>query len=300
MRTRFSVVLNAKARTGDQLADVVRERWSDEAEAITVCEDVKAFESAIAQAKHQQIDTLIVGGGDGTIRQAAKLLLGSGIHLGILPLGTGNALAHELGIPISPAQAMEFFDVEAVPAKIDVGVFNGEPFVNVATIGITTKIMQAISQSPKNRFGRLVYIPALIRAVRFARSFSLHVETDSERFTEQAVQFVAASSQCHGGPFNVTESASICDGKLSIYLVKKGDRSSLFRYGIGLLLGRHTDLPTVWSAEVDKVSVGLLKPGEFVLDGDAVVAKQAKLGIEKGGLSTLVSPDSEAAKSSLS
>ncbi len=292
----FSVVLNAHARSGDQLADTVRERWAGKAAEISLCEDLKAFEHAVDRAKRQRVDNLIVGGGDGTIRQVTKLLLGSEIRLGILPLGTGNALAHELGIPIPVDQAMEFFDSQAVPAKIDVGIFNGEPFVNIATIGITSKIMQAISQAPKGRFGRLVYVPALFRAVRFAKSFSIRVETEQETIVERAVQFVAASSQQHGGPFNVTESASICDGRLSIYVVKKGDRASLFRYGLGLLTGRHTELPTVWSTEVSKAKIALGRKGSFVLDGDSFEAKHAELGIEKGGLNALVSPDSAAAK----
>ncbi|MBX3120452.1 MAG: hypothetical protein KF784_15445 [Fimbriimonadaceae bacterium] len=295
MKGKFSVVLNAHARSGDQVIDLIRERWGEAAKEICVVESVQAFEKAITSAK-KDVGTLIVGGGDGTIRKAAELLLGTDTMLGVLPLGTGNALAHELGIPISTADAMTFLDEQAVPAKIDVGRFNSDVFVNVATLGITSKIMDIIANSPKGKFGRLVYIPALFRAVRFAKSFRIRIESEKEALDLRAVQFVAASSQQHGGPFRVTESASITDGKLSVYVVKKGDRGSLFRYGLGLLFGRHTELPTVWSAELSQVQITLSKTGRFVLDGDAVKAREAEIRVEPSSLNVLVSPESAASK----
>lgn len=295
MKGRFSVVLSAHARSGGELADRVRERWGEDAADFCVTESADAFDKALSRAKNDGIETLIVGGGDGTVRRAAQALRGTDIQLGILPLGTGNALAHELGIPIAPEEAMEFFETQAVPARIDAGLFNSEVFVNVATVGITSRIVEAIANSPKGRFGRLVYIPALFRAVRFARSFSIRIESDGETVHERAVQFVAASSRQHGGPFCVTESASIKDGLLSVYLVKRGDRSTLFRYGLGLLTGKHTELPAVWSAERSRVRVSLMKSRRFVLDGDPTSAKEADIRIEAGALLALVSPDSEAA-----
>ena len=208
---------------------------------------------AIERAQREGIKNIWIGGGDGSIRAAAANLVDTGIVLSILPLGTGNSLARELEIPLKLEDAIRFHLEESEARRIDVGVFNDQVFVNVATLGLTTNIMEEVQKSNKGLFGRLVYLPAVWRAVAESRSFSIKVETESGIYEGRALQFVAASTRLHGGPFPVSTDASIEDGKLSIYVLISKEENSLWRYGVGLLLHRQTKLPEVWNVEAHSV-----------------------------------------------
>ena len=204
--------------------------------------------------------------------------------MSILPLGTGNSLAHELGIPMKLEDAIQFHLKEGVPRRIDVGVFGDHVFVNVATLGLTTNIMEQVQKSNKGLFGRLVYLPAISKACAKTRSFKIKVETDSGTYEGRALQFVAASTRLHGGPFPVSEKASIDDGKLSIYVLTNKQENSLWRYGLALLFQRQTRLPEVWNVEATWAKVTLLAPKLFVVDGDPSRASLVDIGIKKQAL----------------
>ena len=204
--------------------------------------------------------------------------------MSILPLGTGNSLAHELEIPMNLQEAINFHLSEAVPRKIDVGLFGDDVFVNVATLGLTTNIMEQVQQSNKGLFGRFVYLPAIGRACAQTRSFQIKVETEAGNYEGRALQFVAASTRFHGGPFPVSAKASIDDGKLSIYVLTNKEENSLWRYGLALLLGRQTQLPEVWTVEAEHAKVTLIAAKLFVVDGDPSRASVAEIGIKTQAL----------------
>ena len=168
--------------------------------------------------------------------------------------------------------------------KIDVGVHNGEIFVNVATLGLTTNIMEEVQKSNKGLFGRLVYLPAVSHACAKTRSFKIKVETDAGTYEGRALQFVAASTRFHGGPFPVSEKASIDDGKLSIYVLTNKRENSLWRYGLALLLRHQTRLPEVWNVEATRAKVTLVAAKLFVVDGDPSRASTAEISIKKQAL----------------
>ena len=155
----------------------------------------------------------------------------------------------------------------------------------MATLGLTTKIMEEVKASNKGLFGRIVYVPAIARAFSLTRPFHLEVETEAGNFQGRALQLVAASTRLHGGgPFPVSEKALIDDGKLSIYVVAEKGKGNLIRYGIALLLGHQTDLPEVWNVEVESAKVRLTRRRKFVVDGDPQVAKTVEITIKKQGL----------------
>lgn len=87
------------------------------------------------RALRGEIDALVVGGGDGTIRTAAHLLADTGVPLGVIPLGTFNHFARDLGLPLDPEAAVEVICARAA-RPVDAGEVNGQVFVNNSSIGI--------------------------------------------------------------------------------------------------------------------------------------------------------------------
>ena len=283
-KPRFAVILNEKARSGKKFTNVINNELGNVAEFIVLAKKPSDQLAAINRAKKEGIKNIWIGGGDGSVRAAAGQLVDTDIVMSILPLGTGNSLARELEIPLKLGDAIQFHLHEAEVRAIDVGIFQNEVFVNVATLGLTTNIMEEVQKSNKGLFGRLVYIPAISRACAETRSFKIRVETDSGTYDGRALQFVAASTRLHGGPFPVSDNAAIDDGQLSIYILTSTRENSLWRYGVALLLRQQTKLPEVWSVEAKSAKVTLLGPKLFVVDGDPVRASSAEIGIKMHAL----------------
>jgi diacylglycerol kinase family enzyme len=98
-------------------------------------------------------DTVLVFGGDGTLREAARGLLGSEVALAPLSAGTTNVVTRCLGLPVEPRRAARML-LESTPVACDVGLCNHEPFLILASLGIDAAIMASVSSRFKNLAGR--------------------------------------------------------------------------------------------------------------------------------------------------
>src|ERR1700759_2463898 len=129
------LVVNAHSRRGAGAAETVT-RVLREASVPVIPRDCERASdlSDLIRATKRDIDSVIIGGGDGTLNAALPGLLETALPLGIIPLGTANDLARTLGIPIDPAAAAHIVARGALQ-RVDIGEVNGYPFFNVASIG---------------------------------------------------------------------------------------------------------------------------------------------------------------------
>jgi YegS/Rv2252/BmrU family lipid kinase len=102
------------------------------------------------------VGLVLASGGDGTITACASGVAGSGIPLGLLPTGTGNLLAHNLGLPLDLDGALTVA-LTGAERQLDVGVANGQPFVVMAGIGFDAELLADTSEELKSRTGPLAY-----------------------------------------------------------------------------------------------------------------------------------------------
>jgi diacylglycerol kinase (ATP) len=121
-------------------------------------------------------DLVIAAGGDGTVTACASGVAGSQVPLAILPLGTGNLLALNLGIPVDFDRAVTV-SLTGENRQIDLGTANGRPFVAMAGLGIDASMLQSTSEQAKRRFGYAAYIAAALRHVR-DRPIRVTIEAD--------------------------------------------------------------------------------------------------------------------------
>ena len=179
------------------------------------------------------VDAVIGGGGDGTIRAVASVLVGGTVPLGVLPLGTLNHFAGDLKIPNDLAAAARIV-AEGEVHSIDVGEVNGEIFLNNSSLGFYPPIVQARDQEMR-RFKRGKWVAMAIATFRLLpRLSSLHVRISSgdwkvERKTE--VLFVGnheyrLNAFVHGAPDRLES------GSLYLYIARS--RSRLGLIGIAL------------------------------------------------------------------
>jgi len=143
--SRVAVLLNQAAGTivcgdGRSLGETIEAAFAKRGVAATLeflpGTELKAHaERAMEQAKTNSIDAVVVGGGDGSIASVAGVLADTEIPLGILPLGTLNHFAKDLGIPLQVEQAADVI-ADGFVRSVDLGEVNGESFINNSSIGI--------------------------------------------------------------------------------------------------------------------------------------------------------------------
>jgi YegS/Rv2252/BmrU family lipid kinase len=175
-------------------------------------------------------------GGDGTLREVATSLLGTGVPLGILPGGTTNVLALALGIPSSPVRAAALYGATEA-RSLDVGVAAGIPFLMMVSAGVDSDVLRRVSQSAKRRFGRLAVAAQALPALR-AHASTVRTVVAGDRRLEGT--FVLASNvRYYGGPFEITPAASPLDGVLDFAVFSGRGRLAMLELALDVATGTH-------------------------------------------------------------
>ena len=169
--------------------------------------------------KGPEHDVIILGGGDGTISGAAQALLDVGRPIGILPMGTANDLARTLEIPPDLEQAAEII-AGGHRRRIDLGVVDGRPFFNVASIGLGVEVARHHRGERKRRLKLLSYPISLLDAFLAHRPFTAWITCDGKSRKIRCSQIAVGNGRHYGGGMTIAEAAEIDDGWLRLYYVR--------------------------------------------------------------------------------
>ncbi len=183
--------------------------------------------TSIAREARERYDIVAAVGGDGTVRDVAAGLAGSETPLAIIPNGTANVLAADLGIPVRTGDAADLLHPGAHTVALDLGDVNGKPFVLNVGAGYAARLILETPNVWKKRIGFLAYLPASVRAT-FARDRArTTIEIDGVRRYEGRVQmiFVANSGGIGGKAIQIADGVRYDDGLFTIAVF--GPRSPL-------------------------------------------------------------------------
>lgn len=211
------LLVNRKSRRGKQNIADIRARFIDASWNLVeeACQQPQDLSAVIRQHRHD-VDLVILGGGDGTIHHALEGLIECRLPLGILPLGTANDLAHTLELPTDPLMACDVILQQHTQA-IDLGLVNGKPFCNVASLGLAVRITDRLKRSTKSRWGVFAYAFAAIQSLIHARPFGMEIECDGTGATVRTVQVTVGNGRYYGGGLTVNHSATVQDNLLHLY-----------------------------------------------------------------------------------
>ena len=218
---------------------------------------------------------VVVGGGDGTISAAASALLGTRTALGILPLGTLNHFARDLGIPVKLEEAAALI-AKGKPRPVDVAEMNGRIFINNSAIGLyPLMVLDRDAQQKKlGRSKRLAVVVASIRTLaRFNHQRLTLTVNDAKELIDTPLLFVGNNDYRLdiGGP---GQRDSIEDGRLSVYVMRKKTRRGLVAAMIRVLIDRPRPDDMVALENVQRLRVSSHRSSLAVsLDGEVVGAK---------------------------
>ena len=228
--TGLTVVVNALSGSGSA-ADVVDElREGLPGAEIVECEEADDLEAVLTDAAARSRSLGIVGG-DGTVNAAARAALDAGVPLVVFPGGTLNHFARDLGIG-SMAEAMEAVREGHVVA-IDVGVIDERPFVNNASLGSYSDLVDE-RERLEGRLGKWpAMVVALVRVLRRGRRF--HVRIDGE---DEAVWMIFfGNSEYAPAGFAPSDRADLVDGLLDVRVVNAARPFSRLRLVVALMFG---------------------------------------------------------------
>lgn len=243
---------------------------------------------AVAAAIERGDTMVIVGGGDGTISSVAHLFEGKETVLGVMPFGTGNALAKDLGIPTDVDAAAEIIAGEST-ALIDVGIANGRRFMNVATLGLSTLIAQDLSTGIKKVFAAAAYTIAIARALLQVKAFKvrLTLEDDGEHEFD-ALQIVIGNGRFHAGGLLIAESASIDGGFLNVYALATTSKWAFLKLALRLRRGKQAGLSEVRVFRTKHAHLETWPSRKIILDGEPLIQTPVDFSVSKHQLRVAV------------
>ncbi|MDP2356785.1 MAG: lipid kinase [Beijerinckiaceae bacterium] len=286
---RALLIRNAMSRRGsDDLAPVLDFL---RAHGLTLVE-LDASEATNLDSAAQDADLIIVAGGDGTIHHAAPTLLAAGKPFGILPLGTANDLARSLDVPADPLQAAQVI-IDGAVRSIDLGEVNGEPFFNVASLGVSVALAREMTRETKRRFGAFSYVLAGARALMRARRFRAIIEGNGRAVRVRTFQIAVGNGRYYGGGMSVNENCRIGDGKLYLYSLEMRNLWTLALMALDFRAGAHGAWEEVRSDTGDRFVIRTRRPRQINADGEIITQTPATFSIRRNALQVFAPPDQE-------
>ena len=244
--------------------------------------------TAIAEmAVNAGYDLVVAAGGDGTVSEALQPLVGTDVVLGVLPLGTGNVWAREVGIPLDLPGAVRVL-LEGRVRRVDVGRAGHRNFLLMAGIGFDAAVTRQIDPRRKRRLGMIAY---LVAGVAVAFSFIGHkvqLNVDGVRRTYRALLIVIGNSRRYGGDVSLTAEARIDDGLLDVCVFKGTGLVEVAWHLISVLLGRHVHDPGVDYLRARRLTVVSDSPLPVQVDGDTIGETPMAFTVRARSLNVLV------------
>jgi YegS/Rv2252/BmrU family lipid kinase len=215
----------------------------------------------------QEINLVIVGGGDGTLNAAVEAIVDTQLTLGILPLGTANDLARTLGIPNSIPQACEII-ANGKLRRIDLGSVNGKYFFNVASLGLSVNITQQLTKEIKQRWGILAYAAIAFQVIWKSRPFSAEIQIHGESTLVKTVQIAVGNGRYYGGGMAIVHDAAIDDQRLDLYSLEIDHWWQIIPLLPAMREGKHINWPNVRALQGQEITVYTRKPHSINTDGE--------------------------------
>lgn len=223
--TRALVVLNPAARGGNAapVQAAVQRHLSGANREYQVhrAREGENITDTVRNMLDQRFDLFVAAGGDGTVSGVASGLLGSGIPLGILPVGTGNVVARELGIPMNLDRALALLVGPHTIRTIDAMQAGDQLYLLAAGAGISGRVMRDTPRDAKRRFGRLSYLWPGIIGLFGLQLAHFEVVVDGRASRVRASEVMVANSGAAGDP-HVRWGPNVRwdDGQLDVCLVR--------------------------------------------------------------------------------
>jgi YegS/Rv2252/BmrU family lipid kinase len=188
----------------------------------------------LAREAEADFDAIVAAGGDGTVHAVVNGLAGRSTPIAVLPFGTVNVLAREVGLPRRPEELASLI-VSAPARPIWPGRIAGRAFLMMASAGFDSEVVAGVHPGLKARAGRLAFMWAVLIQLWHYRVRELVVRVDG--IEHRAAGLVAAKGRFYAGPFVIAPCARLAEPALELVLFRRAGRLAVLRYAAALFLG---------------------------------------------------------------
>lgn len=292
MTQRALLLVNPGARRGDQAGEEARavlEATGLDLRVEASFDPAKAGE--IIRRERAGVDRVIVAGGDGTLNTVLQGLVGTGLPLGILPLGTANNLARTLGIPTSLPEAARLA-ARGSRRQIDLGWVNGHYFFTTASIGLSVRITERLTPETKQRWGALAYGVTAVRTLAQTHPFRAVIRWAGGTRHSRTIQVVVGNGRYYGSALPVAEDASIDDSRLDLYSLEVRHWWELLTLAPSLARGRQGEKRSVEALRAREFEIETPAPMDINVDGEIRSQTPARLRVMPRALEVFAPDDS--------
>jgi YegS/Rv2252/BmrU family lipid kinase len=235
------------------------------------------------EAVNDGMERVLVSGGDGSMAEAAGALAGTDSALAVIPGGTGNLLAVNLGLPTDPKEAMDLaLNGEAKPT--DVGRANGQVFLIMAGMGADARMIREADREMKNRLGPLAYFLTAFRNLGRTR-VTYRVTIDGRRFRRRAHTVLVANLGRVTGGVELVPNTGPDNGMLEVAILRARGFWGLAQVAVNAMLGRTRSDNLFEIHHGREVLIRTARPQPVQLDGnDAGATTRLEVHVEPGAL----------------
>lgn len=266
MKALFLVNERSGRRRDFDVIDVIK-RASPFEHRIVSCDRKEDVETLINEAEAAGIDIVYAVGGDGTVHETAKRLVGRKPALGILPIGSGNGFARHIGLPIDPAASLSSCK-DCRIETIDTAIVNDEPFLGVMGIGFDAMVADRFASSHVR--GIETYIKEGLRAFAEFKADEYEISANGETIRRAAFVVAVANSGQYGNNARIAPLASLQDGLLDVVIIDDAhliDAAFLLARLFNGTLHRSSGVTMLQTADV---MIRRPSAGPAHLDGEAI------------------------------
>ena len=228
-------------------------------------------------ARDRGIGLVVAWGGDGTVNEVGSALAFGDARMAIVPAGSGNGLARELGVPADPEAAFQA-GFEGRERAIDAGELDGHLFFNVAGVGLDAQVAHRFAGGGRGRRGPARYILSVCRELlAFAPSHCI-VEVGEAVRRVRPMLIAVANSRQYGNGAVIAPQARLDDGRLDVVIV---EYRPLWRTALQmrrLFNGRIAELPGVMTHAVARLTIRGAAPIRYHVDGEPCVGERTLVG----------------------
>jgi YegS/Rv2252/BmrU family lipid kinase len=251
MKIRF--IINPISGTGKQkgIENLIAKNLSNFDYTIVYTKESGSATEISRKAIEDKIDIVVAVGGDGTVNECAKAVIGTDTALGVIPCGSGNGFAYHIGMEKNIEQSIKQLNNCSI-TSIDSCTANGIPFVNVSGIGFDAHIAHLFANLTNRGFSN--YIKLIYKELKYkARNYTIDYDGKTEQVNAILISFANASQ--YGNNFQISPHAKTDDGLIDFVIVKDFPRWKILALLLKIAKGKAHLSKYIRIIQTDKMSI---------------------------------------------
>ena len=230
-------------------------------------------ETLAREAAATGADVVVAAGGDGTVNEVVNGLDGSDVPFGIVPIGTANDFAKQVGIPLDADHAMDVI-LHRDPVRIDTATLNGRRFLNVSSGGVGAEATAETPSEAKELLGMLAYAITGVRKLVDLAPHRATFKAGTFELNTEFLLFAVGNGRTTGGGTLIVPRASVTDGLLDVCIVEAMPRAEFAKLVLRIRHGDHVGSEGVHYLQVPSIAISAAESISVNVDGEPSDARR--------------------------